>query len=271
MAEGDVVRQDRLHPLMATHLVTGAGSGIGAGRRRAPAGARRRRLCWSPGRRSGPHDLRADHPGADGPGRRPGGRRRGRVAGRLPARRARLAGPRRRRGRARRGRRAERRGLAGAARGQPGRPRGADPGRAARAARRPGHRRLRQLRRRPARRTRSGRRTPPPSTGCARSPTRCAPRSRSTASGSPRSTPAAPPPRCRSKVHEQEGKDVRRRGLDRARHRRRRDRPGARPAGRRDDHDLTLRPTPQEAALGRLGSRMKTRTWRPEIRSRYLV
>ena len=30
MAEGDVVRQDRVHPLMATHLVTGAGSGIGA-------------------------------------------------------------------------------------------------------------------------------------------------------------------------------------------------------------------------------------------------
>ncbi len=35
------VRQDRVHPLMATHLVTGAGSGIGARRRRAAARARR--------------------------------------------------------------------------------------------------------------------------------------------------------------------------------------------------------------------------------------
>ena len=73
-----------------------------------------------------------------------------------------------------------------------------------------------------------------------------------------------------AKVHEQEGKDVRRRGLDR---------PGTvadailrvldLPADATVS-DLTLRPTPR-AALGRAGSRMKTRTRRPEIRCRYLV
>ena len=42
---------------------------------------------------------------------------------------------------------------------------------------------------------------------CARSPTPCGPRSRSTACGSPRSTPAGRPPRCSRRVHDQEGRD----------------------------------------------------------------
>ena len=130
---------------------------------------------------------------------------------------------------------ADHRGLAVAARGQPGRARPCSPGSACpplRAAR--GTVVFVNSGAGPGRRTRTGRRTPPRSTACARWPTRCAPRSRSTASASPRSTPAAPPPPMQQKVHEQEGKEYDAVRLDRPGHRRRRDPARARPARRRD-------------------------------------
>ena len=60
---GRRLRQDRVHPLMATHLVTGAGSGIG--RVVAERLLERGDDVWLLARSAErAHDLRADHPGA---------------------------------------------------------------------------------------------------------------------------------------------------------------------------------------------------------------
>ena len=149
---------------MATHLVTGAGSGIGAGRRRPPARARRRpgpavarrRACRTTSRRRSP-GAAPSSPTSPTPSAV--------EALAAAARPARLRGPRRRRRRPRPGRRPADRA--------PGSeqldvnlvaPRAADPGRAAGAAGGPRHGRVRELRRRAARRARAGRRTPRRST-----------------------------------------------------------------------------------------------------------
>ena len=98
--EGRRLRQDRLHPMTRHHLVTGAGSGIGAALAGGAARARRRPRAAGP-QRPRADELAATYPGAatlvadlaDPPGPRAGpGRGR-------PARRPRLGGPRRRRGR----------------------------------------------------------------------------------------------------------------------------------------------------------------------------
>ena len=220
---GRRLRQDRLHPMTRTHLVTGAGSGIGAALADAAARARRRAGAAGPhrgaGRRAAPALRRRDRRWSPTWPTRRRLERRWHAA--CPTRSTRCCtSP----------------ASSTSARSPTCRStqlreqldvnlvapavltRAALPG-AARGAR---HRRVRELRRRAGRRARTGRRTPPRSSGCGRSPTRCAPRRPSTACGSPRSSPSRTATPMQEKVHEQEGQDYDPAALDPARDRRRR-------------------------------------------------
>ncbi len=197
------VRQDRVHPLMATHLLTGAGSGIGAvvAERLHARGDRLVLIARSQERSA---ELAERFPGA--------------LA--LVADLAwpesveslalpdaldsvvHSAGDRR----ARAGRRPVDRRLGDPAPRQPGRAGRADPGGAARAACGARHRRLRELRRRPQRATRGWSAYAASKHGL-RALADSLRGEEPDGSASPRSTRAAPATPMQEKVHEQEGKE----------------------------------------------------------------
>ena len=201
---GRRLRQDRLHPMTRTHVLTGAGSGIGLAlaRRLAERGDRLVLLARSDARAA---ELARTFPDAQRPGRRPGRPghpQRPGAAGRRPRR---LRPARRRRGRPGAGGAVAAGRVGGAADGQPHGAGGPDPRAAAARARRRAARSSSSTPPPGWPPAPSGRRTPPRSSACVRSPMRCGPRRSSTGCASAPSTRAAPPPRCRRRCTSRRG------------------------------------------------------------------